>query len=88
MELRTNVNRTKIIGFLAGLGPKVISPQTLLMKKDGKDKMEETHSFFPEHDIEDQFDVEVGNEDINVINKIRLVYIKAIVQRIKNMFSM
>ena len=38
--------------------------------------MEETHSFFPEHDIEDQFDVEVGNEDINVINKIRLVYIK------------
>ena len=71
MELRTNKDRTKIIGFLAGLGPKMMARHNRQVNKCSSDH-EETHSYFPEHDMEVKFDVKVENDDVNTINKIRL----------------
>ena len=72
MELRTDKERTKIIGFLAGLGPKTMARHNRQVNKCSGH--EETHSYFPEHDMEVKFDVKVDNDDVNTINKIRLFY--------------
>ena len=32
---------------------------------------EKTEAFFPEHDLETRFDVEINNEDLDLVNKVR-----------------
>jgi len=62
VELRTNYPyRNKLSGFVAGLGPKNI-PST---------NQEPMWGYFSKHDIEVKFDVEVGMDDITLINKLR-----------------
>ena len=34
-------------------------------------KVERTHAFYPEHDMEVKFDIYVNNTDINIVNKLR-----------------
>jgi len=71
VELRTNYpNRTKLTGFVAGLGSKS-SPHHNGPQSRPSSGIEDTYSYFPEHDMEVKFDVEVVNDDINTINKIR-----------------
>ncbi len=58
---------TRIIGFVAGLGPK-----TIFDKPMGEvTKSEKTHGYYPEHDMEVKLDVVISNGDVNQINKIR-----------------
>ena len=54
-------------GFIAGLGPKISwdKPEETISK------VERTLAFYPEHDMEVKFDVNVTNQDINTINKLR-----------------
>ena len=67
VELRVNKDRTKITGFIAGLGPKMLWDKP----REKVTKGERTHSYYPEHDIEVKLDVPLNNHDVNVINKIR-----------------
>jgi len=67
VELRVNSEKTKIIGFIAGLGPKMLWDKP----RERVTKGERTHSYYPEHDIEVKLDVPINNQDVNIINKIR-----------------
>ena len=67
VELRVNPDKTRIIGFLAGLGPKTIWDKPL----ETVTRVERTHAYYPEHDLEVKLDVELSNSDINIINKVR-----------------
>ena len=58
---------TRIIGFVAGLGPKTIFDKPLAEVT----KSEKTHGYYPEHDMEIKLDVVISNGDVNMINKIR-----------------
>ena len=58
---------TRIIGYVAGLGPKTIFDKPLKEVT----KSEKTHGYYPEHDMEVKLDVVISNGDVNVINKIR-----------------
>ena len=58
---------TRIIGFVAGLGPKTIFDKPL----ENVSKSEKTHGYYPEHDMEVKLDVVISNGDVNMINKIR-----------------
>jgi ATP-dependent RNA helicase TDRD9 len=64
VEMRTDANRTRLTGCLSGLGPGV--PPAEPGARPGR-----TEAFYPEHDIETRFDVNVTNQDVNTINKIR-----------------
>ena len=67
VEMRANQDRTRITGCLSGLGPR-----THWDKSDEQVTMaERTESYYPEHDIETRFDVNITNEDVNTVNKIR-----------------
>merc|ERR1719334_3014550 len=67
VELRTNTEKTRLTGCVSGLGPKTDwrKPVSELTK------VERTEAFHPSHDIETRFDVNVTNDDIDTINKIR-----------------
>ena len=67
VEMRTNANRTRITGCLTGLGPRSDwgKPEELV------DSVERTEAFYPEHDVETRFDVNITNADVNTVNKIR-----------------
>ena len=67
VELRVNKAKTKLTGFVAGLGPKMIWDKPM----DRVSRSERTHSSYPEHDIEVKFDVNITNSDIDKINKMR-----------------
>jgi len=67
VELRLNQKKSKITGFVAGLGPKTIWDKPLNQLK----RSEKTHAFYPEHDIEVKLDVSISNGDVNLLNKIR-----------------
>ena len=58
---------TRIIGYVAGLGPKTIFDKPLAEVT----RSEKTHGYYPEHDMEVKLDVVISNGDVNVINKIR-----------------
>ena len=58
---------TRIIGFVAGLGPKTKFDKPL----PEVTKSEKTHGYYPEHDMEVKLDVVISNGDVNIINKIR-----------------
>ena len=67
VEMRANQDRTRITGCLSGLGPR-----THWDKPDEQVTMaERTEAYYPEHDIETRFDVNITNEDVNTVNKIR-----------------
>ena len=67
VEMRTNQDRTRITGCLSGLGPR-----THWDKPEGQVTMaERTEGYYPEHDIETRFDVNINNEDVSTVNKIR-----------------
>ena len=67
VEMRTNHDRTRITGCLSGLGPR-----THWDKPDEQVTMaEKTEAYYPEHDIETRFDVNISNEDVNTVNKVR-----------------
>ena len=68
VELRANPSRTRLSGCLTGLGPKTTKDKAaeLLLTKN-----ERHEAFHPEHDVETRFDVEITNEDVNTVNKIR-----------------
>ena len=67
VEVRTNSNKTRLTGCVSGLGPRTdwAKPAAEVSK------VERTEAFYPAHDIETRFDVNVFNQDINTINKIR-----------------
>ena len=67
VELRTNPPKTHLSGCITGLGPKATrdKDEELLTKS------ERHAAFYPEHDVETRFDVEISNEDVNTINKVR-----------------
>ena len=67
VELRVNSDKTRIVGFIAGLGPKTIWDKPL----DSVTKVERTHAYYPEHDLEIKLDVELNISDITLINKVR-----------------
>ena len=48
-----------------------MSPHHSSKQNRASTSLEDTYSYFPEHDMEVKFDVEVDNADINTINKIR-----------------
>ena len=56
-------HRRKMSGFIAGMGPKIH------WNKSKVSRAEATEAFYPEHDMEVKFDVNVDIEDINVINR-------------------
>ena len=64
---RTNKGRSRLTGALTGLGP-ARSRNELHGKLSLAEK---TEAFFPEHDLETRFDVEINNEDLDLVNKIR-----------------
>jgi len=65
VELRTN--RTRITGCISGMGPKTYWEKRI----ENVTKEEKTRPFYTEHDIETKFDVNVTNDDIDNINRIR-----------------
>jgi len=67
VEMRMNKEKSRLIGFIAGMGPKTIwnKPVDLITH------IERTEALYPEHDLEVKFDVQITNEDINMINQIR-----------------
>ena len=67
VELRTNPPRTQLSGCLTGLGPKATKDKA----EELLTKSERHAAFYPEHDVETRFDVEITNEDVNTINKVR-----------------
>ena len=67
VELRTNPPRTQLSGCLSGLGPKATKDKS----EELLTKSERHAAFYPEHDVETRFDVEITNEDVNTINKVR-----------------
>ena len=67
VEMRANQERSRITGCLSGLGPR-----THWDKPDEEvTSAERTEAYYPEHDIETRFDVNITNEDVNTVNKIR-----------------
>jgi len=67
VELRLDKKKSKITGFVAGLGPKTIWDKPL----NQLTKSERTYAFYPEHDMEVKLDVSITNGDVNLLNKIR-----------------
>jgi len=67
VEVRHNAKKNRLTGFVAGLGPKT----TWDKPEDQITKVERTLAFYPEHDMEVKFDINVTNQDINTINKLR-----------------
>ena len=67
VELRLSEDKTSIIGFIAGLGPKMSWDKPM----EKVTKVERTHSSYPEHDLEVKVDFPLTNQDVNTINKIR-----------------
>jgi hypothetical protein len=67
VEVRHNAKKSRITGFIAGLGPKT----TWDKPEEEITKVERTLAFYPEHDMEIKFDVKVTNQDINTVNKLR-----------------
>jgi len=67
VEVRHNSKKSRLIGFVAGLGPKTIWDKP----EEEVSKAERTLAFYPEHDMEVKFDVNVNNQDINIVNKLR-----------------
>ena len=67
VEVRHNAKKTRLTGFVAGLGPKT----TWDKPEEEITKVERTLAFYPEHDMEIKFDVNVTNQDINTVNKLR-----------------
>ena len=57
------LHRRKMTGFIAGMGPK------FYWNKSKVSRAEATEAFYPEHDMEIRFDVNVDMEDINIINQ-------------------
>ena len=55
--------RRKMTGFIAGMGPKIH------WNKSKVSRAEATEAFYPEHDMEVKFDVNVDIEDIDIINQ-------------------
>ena len=58
-----NLHRRKITGFIAGMGPKIH------WNKSKISEAEVTEAFYPEHDMEIRFNVNIDNEDIEKINQ-------------------
>ena len=56
-------HRRKMTGFIAGMGPKVHWNKTEISRAEA------TEAFYPEHDMEIKFDINVDIEDIDLINK-------------------
>jgi len=74
VELRANKERTRLTGFISGLGPKP-------WKNRGDVTAEErTHAMYPEHDVECKFDCDVTLEDVNNVNKVRY-YINSLLSK-------
>merc|ERR1719317_1886543 len=67
VEVRHNAKRSRLTGFVAGLGPKT----TWDKPEEEISKVERTLAFYPEHDMEVKFDINVNNQDINIVNKLR-----------------
>eukprot|EP00092_Neocalanus_flemingeri_P009551 GFUD01010280.1.p1 GENE.GFUD01010280.1~~GFUD01010280.1.p1 ORF type:complete len:1519 (+),score=509.70 GFUD01010280.1:91-4647(+) len=67
VEVRHNSNKSRLTGFIAGLGPKT----TWDKPEEEITKVERTLAFYPEHDMEVKFDIDVTNQDINSVNKLR-----------------
>ena len=67
VEVRHNAKKSRLSGFVAGLGPKT----TWDKPEEEITKVERTLAFYPEHDMEIKFDVNVSNQDINTVNKLR-----------------
>ena len=57
------LHRRRITGFIAGMGPKVHWNKTPVSRAEA------TEAFYPEHDMEVRFEVNVDNEDINNVNE-------------------
>ena len=72
VELRTDKRRKRYTGFLAGLGyrDKDWGRARRTGTSSGDRKVPQV-SYHGEHDMEIQFDVEVDNKDITLINKVR-----------------
>ena len=66
-EVRHNAKKSRLSGFVAGLGPKT----TWDKPEEEITKVERTLAFYPEHDMEIKFDMNVSNQDINTVNKLR-----------------
>jgi ATP-dependent RNA helicase TDRD9 len=67
VEVRTNTKKSRLTGFVAGLGPKTAWDKP----EEEITKVERTLAFYPEHDMEVKFDVNITNQDINTVNKVR-----------------
>ena len=67
VEMRTNQEKTRLTGCVTGLGPRTHWDRPV----ESLSKAEFTEAFYPEHDIETRFDVNVSNQDVNTINKVR-----------------
>ena len=65
VEMRLSEDRQKMTGFIAGLGPKFKETGAIQVVK------KKTEGFFPEHDLEIKFKVEVDNKDILLVNNLR-----------------
>ena len=57
------LHRRRITGFIAGMGPKVHWNKTPVSRAEA------TEAFYPEHDMEVRFEVNVDNEDVNNVNE-------------------
>ena len=66
MEVRHSPDKSRITGCISGLGPRTDWEKPL----EEVTRAESTEAFYPEHDIETRFDVNVTNHDINSINKV------------------
>ena len=67
VEIRTNNDKSRLTGCVSGLGPKKDWTKPAVNVTE----VEKTEAFYPSHDIETRFDVNITNDDINTINKIR-----------------
>jgi hypothetical protein len=69
VEVRHSPDKSRITGCISGLGPRTDWERPL----EEVTRAEREEAFYPEHDIETRFDVNITNHDINSINKVRTV---------------
>ena len=67
VEVRLNSKKTRLTGFIAGMGPQTVwdKPQEMISRT------ERTAAFYPEHDLEVKLDINISNQDISTVNKLR-----------------